>query len=177
MDDIEIVAYDQRWPALFAAEVLRLRTALPADQTMAIEHAGSTAIVGMAAKPIIDIYVAVPSVATAKMAFLAPLESLGYRHWADNPNDDEMFFVKGLPPDAERRTHHVHVVEAGSEAWRRPLEFRDYLRRHPDEAERYLELKLSRARKHPTDREAYTAAKEAYVQAVLKKARQHQPSP
>jgi GrpB-like predicted nucleotidyltransferase (UPF0157 family) len=58
-DEIEIVAYDPRWPALFAEEAARLRAALPAEMILGLEHFGSTAIPGLAAKPIIDILIAV----------------------------------------------------------------------------------------------------------------------
>src|SRR6202030_1812447 len=95
-DRIELVPYDPRWPALFAAEAPLVRVAL-GDQVLAIEHFGSTAIPGMAAKPIIDILVAVRSLAAMDHAEAA-LTPLGYVFWRDNPKRDRMFFVKGMPP-------------------------------------------------------------------------------
>jgi GrpB-like predicted nucleotidyltransferase (UPF0157 family) len=82
-----------------------------------------------------------------------------------------MFFVKGLPPHGERRTHHIHISEPASEAWQRPLLFRDYLRRHPDEAEKYHRLKTDLASRHRHDREAYTSAKDEFVEAIVRLAR------
>jgi GrpB-like predicted nucleotidyltransferase (UPF0157 family) len=124
---------------------------LPVDQVLSIEHAGSTAIPGLAAKPIIDIFIAVPSVEVARTKLVEPIEAIGYVFWAENPNKDRMFFVKGMPPYGDRRTHHIHVFEPTSESFRRALAFRDYLRAHPDEAEQYRQLKQELAQRHRSD--------------------------
>ncbi|SED92290.1 GrpB domain, predicted nucleotidyltransferase, UPF0157 family [Rhizobiales bacterium GAS191] len=171
MDEIEIVEYDPRWPALFAEEVALLRAALDRDLVVGLEHFGSTAIPGMAAKPIIDILVAVRSLAEARVTAIRPLQRLGYMFWAENPKTDRMFFVKGLPPYGARRTHHVHITETTGEPWLN-LPFRDYLRAHPDEARRYERLKRDLAIQHHTDREAYTDAKADFLEEILSKARQ-----
>lgn len=169
-DEIEIVPYDPRWPALFAEEAARLREALPAELVLGLEHFGSTAIPGLAAKPIIDILIAVRSLAEAQEKAIEPLEALGYLYWYDNPKTDRMFFVKGLPPEGARRTHHVHMTETSGEMWRR-LAFRDHLRTHPEDARRYERLKRELAAAHRDDREAYTDAKAAFVAEILAKAR------
>jgi GrpB-like predicted nucleotidyltransferase (UPF0157 family) len=170
-DEIEIVDYDPGWPRLFEEERGRLESALPADRVLAIEHAGSTAIPGLAAKPIIDIFVAVPSIEQARATLVEPMERLGYLYWAENPKRDRMFFVKCMPPYGERRTHHVHILEPANDAWQRPLLFRDYLRRRPDEAERYHLLKLDLASRYRHDREAYTTAKDGFVEVIVRRAR------
>lgn len=169
MDEIEIVAYDPHWPDMFAAEETRLRAALDPTLILDIQHFGSTAIPGLSAKPIIDILIAVPSLAAARSSFVPALDALDYAFWADNPKTDRLFFVKGLPPQGAGRTHHVHVVEPEAEPWRR-LPFRDYLRTHPDAARRYETLKLSLAEKYRDDREAYTLGKENFVREILVKA-------
>ena len=169
MDEIEIVDYDPRWPAMFAEEAALLRQALDADLLIGVEHFGSTAIPGMAAKPIIDILIAVRSLAEARATMVEPLRRLDYVFWADNPKTDRMFFVKGMPPYGARRTHHVHITEPTGEMWSR-LTFRDYLRTHPDEAQRYERLKRALAVVHHADREAYTDAKAAFVEEILTKA-------
>lgn len=170
-DEIEIVGYDPRWPDLFAAEEKMLRDALPRETFIAIEHAGSTAIPGVAAKPIIDIFVAVPSIADAKRTLIEPIKAIGYVYWAENPNPERMFFVKGMPPFGVQRTHHVHLCEPSSEYWSRPLLFRDYLRTHPDQARHYVELKRGLAERFRDDREGYTAAKDVFVLDIIAKAR------
>ncbi|MBD1865322.1 MULTISPECIES: GrpB family protein [Trichocoleus] len=88
--------------------------------------------------------------------FLHPLQNcttrLGYAYWLDNPDPEWMFFVKGLPPNGPR-THHLHMVEPDSVLWERLL-FRDYLRKHADEAARYAQLKYHLAQRFFSDREA-----------------------
>jgi GrpB-like predicted nucleotidyltransferase (UPF0157 family) len=170
MDEVEIVDYDPRWPLLFNEEAQRLRAALDPSLIVGLEHFGSTAISGLSAKPIIDILIAVRSLAAAQVTFVEALRNLDYVYWADNPKKDRMFFVKGMPPFGSKRSHHVHVTEPHEEMWQR-LAFRDYLRAHPEEAETYERLKRQLAAEHRTDREAYTDAKSAYVESVMRKAR------
>jgi GrpB-like predicted nucleotidyltransferase (UPF0157 family) len=169
MDEVEIVDYDPRWPLLFDEEARRLLAVLDPSLIVGLEHFGSTAIAGLAAKPIIDILIAVRSLAAAKASFVDALRKLDYVYWADNPKKDRMFFVKGMPPFGSRRSHHVHVTELHGEMWQR-LAFRDYLRAHPEEVETYDRLKRRLATEHQTDREAYTDAKSAYVESVMREA-------
>ena len=78
MDDIEVVEYDSSWPELFRQESLLLTEVLAEESTLAIEHFGSTAIPGLAAKPVIDVLIAVPSVEIAKEAFVS--KPVSYTH-------------------------------------------------------------------------------------------------
>ena len=169
MDDVEIVDYDPRWPHLFDEEAERLRAVLDPSLIVGLEHFGSTAIAGLSAKPIIDILIAVRSLAAARASFVDALRKLDYVYWADNPKKDRMFFVKGMPPFGSKRSHHVHVTELHGEMWQR-LAFRDYLRAHPEEVATYDRLKRRLAAEHQTDREAYTDAKSTYVGSVMRKA-------
>jgi GrpB-like predicted nucleotidyltransferase (UPF0157 family) len=169
MDDVRIVPYDPDWPALFTAEAARLRDVLDPKQIVGIEHFGSTAVPGLAAKPIIDILIAVVSLAAAKSAMVEPITRLGYLYWPDNPKTDRMFFVKGMPPHGQHRTHHVHITEPNGEMWQRRLPFRDHLRAHPDEARRYEALKHELAARYPDDREMYTTAKSDYLEAAYRR--------
>jgi len=170
VDEIEIVEYDPRWPAMFAEEAERLRGALDPALVIGLEHFGSTAVPGLAAKPIIDILIAVRSIAQARSTVIEPLARLGYVYWSQNPKTDRLFFVKGMPPHGARRTHHVHIAEPTAEPWRN-VPFRDYLRDHPDEAQRYATLKRDLAAVLGADREAYTDAKAAFVEGILAKLR------
>lgn len=166
MDEVEISEYNPKWPELFLVEKSAIATALSGQDILAIEHFGSTAIPGLAAKPVIDILIAVPSVSHARQTFVPLLKSLDYVFWAENPNTDRLFFVKGMPPFGERRTHHVHVAQKPSEMWSR-LKFRDYLRLHDDERTAYAQLKRGLSQKYSADREAYTAAKSEFVARVM----------
>ena len=169
MDEVEIVNYDPRWPNLFDEEAKRLRATLDPSLIVGLEHFGSTAIPGLAAKPIIDILIAVRSLADAQACFVESLRNLDYVYWAENPKKDRMFFVKGMPPFGSRRSHHVHVTEPDAEMWQR-LAFRDYLRAHPEEAATYERLKRQLAAEYQSDREAYTDAKSAWIESVMRKA-------
>lgn len=177
MDEIVLVDYDPRWPVLFGEEAERIRAALGTDNVLSVEHFGSTAVPGLRAKPIIDILVAVAGLNAARAQAVPALETLGYAFWADNPNPDHLFFVKGLPPNGPR-THHVHIVEpdapdpraAGSRFADRVL-FRDALRADADLAKQYEELKHALAERNRSDREAYTEGKTEFVLSVLEQAK------
>lgn len=169
MDEIIVEPYDPTWPTRFEAEATLLRALLPTRLCRRIEHFGSTAIPGLAAKPIIDILLAVESLDEAIADAVPLLESVGYSFWRDNPDTTRLFLVKGLPPSAPQRTHHLHVATLDSPLWERLL-FRDYLRVHPDEAARYAALKRELAQTYANDRDAYTDAKSAYIAGVMEKA-------
>lgn len=170
MDEVVIVEYDPNWVFLFEQEAASIRAVLDGELITRIEHFGSTAVPGLAAKPIIDLLVGVRSLAEAKQIAVSQLEHLGYAYWFNNPDPQRMFFVKGLPPNSPR-THHIHVVELDSVLWERLL-FRDYLRKHSDEAARYAQLKYNLAQRFSSDREAYTMGKAEYIESVMQKARQ-----
>jgi GrpB-like predicted nucleotidyltransferase (UPF0157 family) len=170
MDEVVIVEYNPHWALLFEQEAALIGKVLDKDFITRIEHFCSTVVPGLAAKPIIDLLVGVPSLTKAKQVAISQLERLGYAYWFDNPDPQRMFFVKGLPPNSPR-THHIHMIEPDSALWERLL-FRDYLRKHPDEAARYAQLKRHLAQHFSADREAYTSGKAEYVQSVMQKARQ-----
>ncbi len=153
MDEVEIVDYDPRWPLLFDEEAGRLRTVLDPSLIVGLEHFGSTAIAGLSTKPVIDILIAVRSLTAARASFVEVLRNLDYVYWAENPRQDRMFFVKGMPPFGSKRSHHVHVTEPDGEMWRR-LAFRDHLRAHPEEARTYEQLKRRLATEYRGERDA-----------------------
>jgi GrpB-like predicted nucleotidyltransferase (UPF0157 family) len=166
-DRVELLPYDPSWPALFDAEAAALRAQLAEFAPLALEHVGSTAIPGLAAKPIIDIVLILPDTAMWP-TLIEPIQALGYVYWVDNPRQDRLFFVKGMPPFGTRRTHHVHVrLPDDAQAM---LRFRDHLRAHADIAARYAALKYELAAQNPTNRDAYTEAKADFVSAVLRQA-------
>jgi GrpB-like predicted nucleotidyltransferase (UPF0157 family) len=169
-DCIVIEAYDPQWPQMAEMEMLCIKKALPFSVGLKrMEHVGSTAIPGLWAKPIIDIYIGVTSIVRAQEA-IRPLERMGYAYWKENPNKKKMFFVKGMPPFGEKRTHHVHIVEEGSDYEEARILFRDYLRLHSKEREAYGSLKKEFAKLYKYDREAYTEAKGQFIEEILKKA-------
>ena len=168
-DCIHITPYNPNWPTLAEEEILIIKNTLPYPWIIDIQHIGSTAIPGLAAKPIIDIYIGVTSMQKAQAA-IKPIEGLGYIFWLDNPNKEKMFFVKGMPPFGKKRTHHIHIVEYKSNYWQARILFRDYLRTHPEDVSRYAQLKYKLMKEHTLDREAYTDAKYNFISTILKKA-------
>jgi GrpB-like predicted nucleotidyltransferase (UPF0157 family)/predicted acetyltransferase len=168
-DSIELVAYDNQWPGMAELEIKSLRNVLPKNHIIDIQHVGSTAIPGISAKPIIDIQIAVDSLTTIKQTAINQLKMLGYEYWNENPDPERMFFVKGMPPFGEKRTHHVHIVELDSKHWQGKILFRDCLISHPEIAREYEELKRKLATEHTYDREQYTDSKAKFINEVLKK--------
>ena len=170
MDRVVIVEYAPRWSELFAQEAKNLRDLFGSKLLSRIEHIGSTSIVGMPAKPIIDMLIAILSFDRAKQEIVPKLVDKGYVYlWRSDRPPGHMMFIKGLPPQYPR-THHLHFAPQGHKLWER-LYFRDYLRNHPDEANKYAQLKRELAAKFSTDREAYTNGKSDYVSKITVLAR------
>ena len=140
---LEIVPSDRTWPLAFAAERARIAAALGAV-AIRIDHHGSTAVSGLAAKPIIDIQVSVLTLQPLE-SYAAGLSQLGYVH---RPHADDSFCPFFHRPEMWPHTHHVHVVESGGAEERRTLAFRDYLREHPQVAREYEDLKRALAARH-----------------------------
>jgi GrpB-like predicted nucleotidyltransferase (UPF0157 family) len=152
---IEIVQYDPAWPDRFEVERRRLAGMLPGAD---IEHFGSTAVPGLAAKPVVDIIALVDDldapipVLIERGGYSFPVEynaTLERRRWM-------------CWPGPERRIFHLTLTDHRGEFERR-LEFRDALRADPALAREYEELKRSLADRFRDDREAYTAAKSAFI--------------
>jgi GrpB-like predicted nucleotidyltransferase (UPF0157 family) len=129
-EPIEVTAYDAHWPDWYAEDAAELRTAL-AGRLRSVEHFGSTAVVGLAAKPIVDILVA-PIEWPLSAGDRRALESLGYEYLGEAG-------VPGREYLRRRRPHatNLAVVEGDSALWRDNLAVRDYLRSHPEAAAAY----------------------------------------
>ena len=162
---VRIVDYDPAWPEMAAAELARVEAAL-GEVAVRTAHVGSTAVPGMAAKPIVDLQVAVAATRPTE-TYARPLEALGYLFAPDPDSPDFHFFGK---PAERPRTFHLHVCLAGGDDERRHLALRDYLRVHPEEAARYAELKRELVARRPGDRLAYIAGKADHVAALERRA-------
>lgn len=167
-EEIAIEPYNPLWPDLFEKEKEHLRACLPPELIGRIEHFGSTAVPGLAAKPIIDILVEVTDLAEARRRIVPILEAQGYEYfWRPSFGDDiPPFYAWFIKRNAEgNRTHHIHMVESHFELWDRLL-FRDYLIEHPKVAKEYEALKLKLSADHRGDRVAYTKAKTDFIVRV-----------
>ncbi len=170
-DSIKLAPYDKQWPILAEQEIKNLYAILPHQHIIDIQHVGSTAIPNMLAKPIIDIQIAVDSLPAIKQAAIAILKTQGYVYWEEDPDPEKMFFVKGMPPYGEKRTHHIHIIEPKADRWKSRIIFRDYLIKHPEAAHEYEQLKMKLAEEHTHNREQYTDAKTKFINTILDKAR------
>lgn len=159
---VEVVPYRPEWPAQFEAERRVLQSVLSPWLVGEIQHIGSTAVVGLSAKPVIDIMAPVASLHESGAA-IAAATLAGYLH---HPYRAEVmhWFCK---PSPHVRTHHLHLVPLGSKLWLERLAFRNALRASQALSGEYAILKRRLAKQFPNDREAYTRAKAPFVQRVL----------
>jgi GrpB-like predicted nucleotidyltransferase (UPF0157 family) len=160
--EVRVVPYDDEWPRRFEAERAVLEDVLEPWLEGGVHHVGSTAVPGLAAKPIIDMIAGVRELEEARAAF-EPLARVSYRYHPHRPGIAHHF----AKPSQAAATHGLHLTEPGSDLWNERLAFRDALREDRQVAAEYQELKLSLARSHPTDVAAYTAAKRSFVARVL----------
>lgn len=142
---ITIADYDPVWRQRFAYEQCRILDACGRDAFAAFEHVGSTAVVGLAAKPIIDMMPGLRSLDDAP-PIIEKLQAIGYAYVREfeKPTefDDGMPFRRYLRKDVNgTRAFHMHIVESASDFWDKHLLFRDYLRAHDDERDAYAQLK------------------------------------
>lgn len=164
-EPIIIEEYDPQWPKSF--ETIRLRIApVLVKFAAAIEHVGSTAVPGLAAKPIIDIDVLLRSDKDL-VAVIKKLAALGYQHKGTLGVAGRDAF---RAPGHDIR-HHLYVCEPNGGEFLRHIAFRDYLRHHPKEADDYAILKRSLSGKFSIDRATYTQAKTEFVEEILRRAR------
>jgi GrpB-like predicted nucleotidyltransferase (UPF0157 family) len=167
-DPVVVAPYDEAWPALFEEERDRIERAI-GPWVEGIEHVGSTAVPGLAAKPVIDIMVGVKSLDDTPI-LVECLEATGYEYVPEFERQmPQRRYFRKLRQG--RRTHQIHLVERSDAAfWDRHVLFRDYLRRHPGVAEEYALLKHEFSGRFREDRTAYTEAKTAFIREVVRRA-------
>lgn len=159
----KVVPYCPQWAEYFRKEKELLLKIL-GEKALDIRHIGSTSIVGMPAKPILDILVGLENLAAVESL----VEGLGRAGYEDRGNGDvpgRRYFVKG---PAVKRTHHLNFCELNGPFWTSHILFRDYLENHPDAAKEYAALKQALADRFPNDRRAYTDGKEQFVRSIVK---------
>ena len=170
VDRIQIVEYSTLWPSQFGEEAAMIGAVLGL-LAQRIEHVGSTAVPGLAAKPVIDIQVSVARL-QPRGAFDDLLGRIGYTHIDVGEFDAVYPFYQR--PDDWPTTHHLHLCRVGSAEELSHLVFRDYLRDHPQTAREYEALKRSLAAAQPgttlADRERYSLAKTPFIADVVTRA-------
>lgn len=158
--DISIVEYNPTWPQEFARQATIISGAL-GDVALRIEHIGSTAVPGLAAKPILDILVVVRD-SSDESAYMSRLESAGYVLRVREPDWNEHRMLRTPEQDV-----HVHVYSAGCPEIDRCLTFRDRLRSNAADRIAYETMKRRLASRDWPDMNAYAAAKSEVIEAIL----------
>lgn len=163
---VRIVDYDPLWPQRFEREADRLYTVL-GGVAQRVEHVGSTAVPGLAAKDTVDIQVSVADLEDED-SYRAALEELGYVYVPDDEPQHRFF---KLQDDEGHRLFHLHVCETASEWARSHIEFRDQLRADRAIARDYERVKKRLADRYE-DRDQYAEAKSSFIADVLRVAQQ-----
>lgn len=159
---IEIVAYDPKWVELYEQERNRLADAIGGD-VLQFEHMGSTSVPGLAAKPIIDISAGLRRLEDST-DLIPKVEELGYRPIPQRSGDRyDLWYC----PEGRRPTHILHFMERDSDAWRRPLIFRNALRADGELRARYSDLKSRLAVACGEDIQRYGAEKSEFITSVV----------
>jgi GrpB-like predicted nucleotidyltransferase (UPF0157 family) len=158
---LELRDYNPEWPQWFERERAALLAIAP--QLLEVEHIGSTAIPGLAAKPVIDMQASIEW--PERQQVIDRLIPRGYMFMPDRVYVDRVFLPKG--PETTR-THYLSLIASDSDEWSVRLRFRNALRANPRLREEYEQLKRKLLRE-AHDRPAYTAAKSTFVSQVLAK--------
>ena len=159
-DKVSLLREHDAWALAYEHERATI-VAVLGEHLLDIQHVGSTSLPNVPAKPILDILIGVRDFDEAT-ACVEPMIAIGYVYRGENGIARRHYFVKGDP-----RTHHVHMVEIGSDNWREHLRFRDLLRMNPALASEYAREKERLALLHPNNREAYQREKDKVVERIL----------
>jgi GrpB-like predicted nucleotidyltransferase (UPF0157 family) len=168
MRKVEVVPHNPRWRDAFEAEAKHVGAAL-GENVVAVHHIGSTAIPNIYAKPVIDMLVEVRDI-TEVDGRNSAMESLGYEVMGEFGIPGRRYFRKDNREGI--RTHQIHAFEIGSAEVERHLSFRDYLITHPEDAQRYSELKRKLAEEHPQSIDGYMDGKDGFIKEIDRKASQ-----
>ncbi|MED4585264.1 GrpB family protein [Brevibacillus choshinensis] len=163
-DQWRISKHDPEWKSLFNDIASKLRSSL-GDTAIRIDHVGSTSVVGLDAKPIIDIQISVLDYDDI-LAYKTHIEKVGFILREENPDKTKRYF-RELP--GNRRTH-IHVRQAGSFSEQITLLFRDYLRLHPSDCLTYAKEKHQLMELYRNERPKYVEGKGPIVWSIIKKA-------
>lgn len=161
---ITISEYDPQWPELFATERASVTNAL-ANVATRVEHFGSTAIPGMAGKPIVDLLVGVPDLDSAADVVDAALGGLGYENFGEIFIPGRLYLRKRGPPH-----FNIAITQDGGDFWNAQIIVRNYLRHHPDEAARYSAMKRSSYASGAHLFSSYSQSKGPFLEALKDRA-------
>ena len=163
---VEVVPYNYDWQDLFQAEAKQWFDLLNSN-VIAIHHIGSTAIPNIYAKPIIDLLIEVKQINQVDQCNTA-IAAKNYDIMGEYGIPGRRYFRKHNSVGI--RTYHIHIYEQNSPQIQRHLAFRDYMRTHPKDAQKYSQLKQELALKYPEDIESYMDGKDKFIKDIDQKA-------
>lgn len=166
-NEVRLVEYSPKWRGEFerSKNLILNHTHIPENR---IEHIGSTSIIGMSAKPIIDIVIGVDDLEKVDKTLFKELEKAGFfRLKVNRPN--EIVLAKFLDESYKVKTHFIHLVEYKKDLWHNLIFFRDYLNNNKEDREKYLDIKKKYVSKSSTGIIDYTNYKENFVKEIYKK--------
>lgn len=173
-ETILITEYNPRWPMIYSREKKKIIAAI-GSKALAIEHIGSTSVVGLAAKPVSDIMVAIESFSLTN-ELIKPLGNAGYKYVPEYEINlpDRRFFHRGPSETtgSPNRHFHLHIVEKDSKFWITHILFRDYLRNHANVAREYEDLKKKLAIASEGNISKYCEGKNGFIQKVIQLAQE-----
>lgn len=158
---VKLMLHQEEWYVI-AQDTIEILFDILGQSAVGIQHIGSTAIRNIMAKPIIDIAVGVRQFEDIE-PYITSLREKGIIFRGDD-NEGKLFVIGDFEKDT--RTHHIHVVEHNSDAWKNYINFRDYLNGHPAKAKEYEELKQELAQLYHEDRVAYTKGKQKFIDEI-----------
>ncbi|EIT86011.1 hypothetical protein A374_09249 [Fictibacillus macauensis ZFHKF-1] len=158
--EVFLVPWTEEWEKEFKKEKEMIEELL-GEAVVAVHHIGSTAVRGLAAKPIIDIAIEIRQFQEGECCARS-LERLGYEYKGTNILPERHYFNKGEP-----RTHQIHMFKRENSYLHEHLYFREYLRKHDEAREAYEQLKREMAKDAQGDKYKYTDGKSAFIQKIL----------
>ncbi len=169
-EPIIIEEFDPNWEIKYKDAKNRILEKI-GQFVIAIEHIGSTAISGLASKPIIDILIGLHSLDDAKKCIPLIID-LGYEYIPEHERVlPERRYFRKPKKGFGKREFHLHMVEFNSDFWTKQILFRDYIKTHPEALIEYEKLKQNLAEKYRDNRQAYTDGKDEFIQKILEKAK------
>ncbi|WP_432477509.1 GrpB family protein [Nocardioides sp. GXQ0305] len=163
-EDVVLVAYDEAWPATYARQESRIRSAL-GETVVDVQHAGSTSVPGLTAKPVIDIVLVVPD-PDDEADYVPALEATGYVLHLREPEWHEHRLLR----EGEGQRVNLHVFGPGCEEVARMLAFRDHLRRDESDRALYERTKQELAGRTWAKVQDYADAKSGVVTDIMGRA-------
>ena len=160
---VEVVEHQSEWIS-FAVELCEELRCVLKELAVGVQHVGSTSVVDLPAKPIIDIAVALKAVAVLP-EITKLLKGISYQYSGDAGGEGGLVFLK--ESEINIRTVHLHIVEHTDPQWNNYIRFRNLLSNNHEIRKRYAQLKHSLGITFQNDRVAYTEAKHDFIQAVM----------